>query len=79
MKVNVITTQRHRYGGKVREVGDEYEVVGDTQAKLVTALKWARRHDAEETVEAVAPQAAKQKRAYVRTGKYRRRDMVAEE
>ena len=81
MKVNLITTKLHRYGGKVREIGDEYEVVGDTHVNLITALKWAKKHPAREVVEAERPEAPKAKRAYVRKtpGTYSRRDMVAEE
>jgi len=73
MTVTMITTQRHRYGGRTREIGDTYEVVGETHAKLVTALRWAQR--AQEEVSAEEP--VKPKRAYTR--KYQRRDLVAEE
>lgn len=33
-----VTTKQHRYGGKMRKIGDTYEIAGKTVARLMQAL-----------------------------------------
>ena len=36
-----VTTKQHRYRGKMRKIGDTYEIAGKSDARLVQALGWS--------------------------------------
>jgi hypothetical protein len=38
--MNVMTLKQHRYKGKLKNIGDEYDFIGRTQRKLAIALGW---------------------------------------
>jgi hypothetical protein len=38
--MNVMTLKQHRYKGKLKNIGDEYDFIGRAQRKLAIALGW---------------------------------------
>lgn len=38
--MNFVTVKLHRYGGKLRKVGDEYPIISKNDRVLLQALKW---------------------------------------
>jgi hypothetical protein len=38
--MNVMTLKQHRYKGKLKNIGDEYEFIGRAERKLAIALGW---------------------------------------
>jgi hypothetical protein len=38
--MNVMTLKQHRYKGKLKNIGDEYEFIGRAERKIALALGW---------------------------------------
>jgi hypothetical protein len=43
MPIKMKSMKSHRYGTRMMAAGDEYEVPGESMARLVEALQWSKR------------------------------------
>jgi hypothetical protein len=86
--MNVITLKQHRYRGKLKTIGDEYDFIGRQERKIAFAMGWVAAIPPIVQVESEKPahsyfaaafKAEEPKETEKPKRQYRRRNLTAEE